>query len=342
MNLRMRLFSSITRRFLFLSFMDVRTRNSLVGDLFDSSTIFPRLTRLFECTAIVISTERRDGAFLYHLAVENKSASRYTAVSLIQGAFPEVAGNLTVKFYKSWPSLCCFVTSGEKEIKEVWGRYAKDQILEIADLKKRKKRNLGDPEITESTPVPKVKKLSSPVSPACPPSSTSLPEVGVGERLRAYLEKEGWPEEYDVEFLLEHYALIDWIAVQLSFHGPVKTKNVFIYGRVEQAYVILHSLRKVLRIHFADASLKSLSGASNQDDLLVVNNFELNKEEEEGDYVNTLCQVLDGEESFCGKSLNQWNKPKRVPVLLLAHSIPKAMREPGPMQSRVIRLPKSN
>ncbi|YP_173377.1 hypothetical protein NitaMp168 (mitochondrion) [Nicotiana tabacum] len=162
--------------------MNVITPNSLVADLFDSSTLIPRLTQLFDCTAIVIARERRDGAFLYHLAVENKSASRYTAVRLIQGVFTEVAGNLTVKFEKSWPSLCHFLTSGEREIKEVWGRYAKDQIIEIADLKRRKKRNLGDPEIAESAPVPKVKKLSSPFSRACPPFSTSLPEVGVGER----------------------------------------------------------------------------------------------------------------------------------------------------------------
>lgn len=36
-------------------------------------------------------------------------------------------------------------------------------------------------------------------------------------------KKEGWPVE--VEFLLEHYALIDWIAVHLSFYRPLKTKN---------------------------------------------------------------------------------------------------------------------
>lgn len=65
--------------------------------------------------------------------------------------------------------------------------------------------------------MPKVKKLSSPFSRACPTFSTSLPEVEVGERLRAYLEKEGWPEEYDVESLLEQYALIDWIGAEFTF-----------------------------------------------------------------------------------------------------------------------------
>nr|XP_009603329.1 uncharacterized protein LOC104098328 [Nicotiana tomentosiformis] len=93
--------------------------------------------------AIVIAREMRDGAFLYHLAVENKSASRYRVVRLIQGVFTKVAGNLTIKFEKSWPTLCHFLTPGEREIKEVEGRYAKDQIIEIADLKRRKKRNIS-------------------------------------------------------------------------------------------------------------------------------------------------------------------------------------------------------
>ncbi|MCD7462087.1 hypothetical protein HAX54_047738 [Datura stramonium] len=41
------------------------------------------------------------------------------------------------------------VLPGERKIKEVWGRYAKDQIIEIVDLKRRKKRNLGGLEIAE-------------------------------------------------------------------------------------------------------------------------------------------------------------------------------------------------
>lgn len=33
------------------------------------------------------------------------------------------------------------------------------------------------------------------------------PSPEVGERVRAYLEQHGWPEEYEAESLLEHYAL---------------------------------------------------------------------------------------------------------------------------------------
>lgn len=82
---------------------------------------------------------------------------------------------------------------------------------------------------------------------------------------------------------------------------------------------ILLALKTVLRIYFADSSLNSMSrGATNQEDLLVFDDFQL--KEEEG-ALSSLCQVLDG---------NQSNKAKRVPIILLTPSIPKAIREPGP------------
>ncbi|MCD7446687.1 hypothetical protein HAX54_014458 [Datura stramonium] len=57
-------------------YSSLRSKPGAALDLFDSLTIIPHLTQLFDCMAIVIARERRDGTFLYHLAVENKSASR--------------------------------------------------------------------------------------------------------------------------------------------------------------------------------------------------------------------------------------------------------------------------
>ena len=105
--------------------------------------------------------------------------------------------------------------------------------------------------------MPKVKKLSYNQSGACPTSSTSLP--GVVERLRAFLEKEGWPEEYGVEFLLEHYALLDWIAVQLFFYRPQK---------------LTHLWARRTGCSYTQCFAKS---ATNQEDLLVIKNFELKR-----------------------------------------------------------------
>lgn len=48
-----------------------------------------------------------------------------------------------------------------------------------------------------------------------------------------------------MEFLCQHYALLDWLAVPLSF-APRSTKNCFIYGRVNQATLILLYRKKAL------------------------------------------------------------------------------------------------
>ena len=164
-------------------------------------------------------------------------------------------------------------------------------------------------------------------------SSTSVPEIG--ERLRAYLERHGWPEEYEAEDLLEHYPILDWLAVQLSYsYIPRKIDNLLIYGRVNQATQLLFAFNKVLRIHFADSNSNLMSEASNQDDLWL---FQLKEEEGSEDYVQSLCQVIDGK-----KNCHKLDKEQRVPVLLLAQSIPKALRKPGPLQERFIRLPLKN
>jgi hypothetical protein len=105
--------STSVRKFLLIS-IEVQLLNS-------PASAIARLNKIFHCTAVVIVVEGHAGAFRYHLAVENNSASRYTAVRLIQDAFPEVVGKLKVQFAKSWGWLCDFVTSGDREIRVVWG-----------------------------------------------------------------------------------------------------------------------------------------------------------------------------------------------------------------------------
>lgn len=47
-----------------------------------------------------------------------------------------------------------------------------------------------------------------------------------------YFERHGKrkPEEYEIEEIEDKYLLLDLIACQLSFHRPIKTKQLFIYG----------------------------------------------------------------------------------------------------------------
>jgi hypothetical protein len=76
------------------------------------------------------------------------------------------------------------------------------------------------------------------------------------------------PEEYEIEELEEKYLLLDWIACQLSFHRPIKTKQLFIYGVPNmQKTALFHILSRVLRIYFTSSRGDDLTGAHNSYDL---------------------------------------------------------------------------
>ncbi|KAL6956225.1 hypothetical protein U1Q18_041256 [Sarracenia purpurea var. burkii] len=64
----------------------------------------------------------------------------------------------------------------------------------------------------------------------------------VPERIIQYLRENGDPEEYDIEDLEEKYLLIDWIACQLCFSRPIKTKQLFLYGppSTQKTHLCLH------------------------------------------------------------------------------------------------------
>lgn len=99
-----------------------------------------------------------------------------------------------------------------------------------------KKGSLFVPEINESFPMSEELNSIQPLIAGNEQAEPSLPSVSeVEERVRTYLEQHGWPEEYELEFLLEHYALLDWLAVSLSFHRPQSTKKIIIYGLIKQA-----------------------------------------------------------------------------------------------------------
>jgi hypothetical protein len=93
-------------------------------------------------------------------------------------------------------------------------------------------------------------------------------EGTIPERLQAYLKEHKEPEDYDIEQLKEKYLLIDWIACQLCFRRPIKTKQLFLYGQPStQKRLILNILSKVDRVLLAlageFASLGSIPGARN-------------------------------------------------------------------------------
>lgn len=90
------------------------------------------------------------------------------------------------------------------------------------------------------------------------------------ERIISYLTAHGKPQEYAFEDLGDKYLLLDWIACQLSFQRPIKTKPLFLYGQPStQKSLLIHILSKVLRIYFPSARRNDFAGADDFYDLWV-------------------------------------------------------------------------
>ncbi|RRT35961.1 hypothetical protein B296_00028409 [Ensete ventricosum] len=103
------------------------------------------------------------------------------------------------------------------------------------------------------------------------------------ERLNAYLQKHGWPEEYSIEQLQDKYYLLDWLATNLIFDRPIKTKQLFLYGKPNaQKTLMFEMLSKVLNIYFASSRSNDFSGAHDNYDIWVFDEMFIGSDEEAG------------------------------------------------------------
>jgi len=59
-----------------------------------------------------------------------------------------------------------------------------------------------------------------------------------------FLEERGWPHEYTAEELQDQYLLLDWIAPNLVFARPIKSRQRFVYGPPSTQKTLLMSLLK--------------------------------------------------------------------------------------------------
>ena len=138
-----------------------------------------------------------------------------------------------------------------------------------------------------------------------------------GEIFLYYFERHGQREEYEFEELEEIYLLLDWIACQLSFHRPIKTKQLFIYGVPNMRRTALfHILSRVLRIriYFASSRGDDLTGAHNYYDLWVFDSSHEPKDE------------------------RVFHKKANVPIVMIANKLQASMRDQGPFRARYIRM----
>jgi hypothetical protein len=173
-------------------------------------------------------------------------------------------------------------------------------------------------------------------------------ETNTLERIVSYLIKRGEPNEYDVEELKEKYLVIDWIACQICFKRPIKTKQLFIYGEPStQKTLLFHFLAKVLRIYFASARRNDFTGANDYYDLWAFDEFHEPNEESsligataEGTaFANTILKVLDGQECrLDSKYARIFKKKRNVPIVMIANKLPQIMRQHGPFRARFYRV----
>ncbi|KAJ6676030.1 hypothetical protein OIU79_020340, partial [Salix purpurea] len=165
-------------------------------------------------------------------------------------------------------------------------------------------------------------------------------ETTVLERIVTYLSNKGEPKEYDVEELKEKYLVIDWIASQICFRRPIKTKQLFIYGEPStQKTLLFNLLSKVLRIYFASARRNDFTGANDYYDLWAFDEFHEPNEDtaligatvEGTTFANNILKVLDGQECrLDSKYARVFKKKKNVPIVMIANKLPQIMSQHGP------------
>lgn len=125
------------------------------------------------------------------------------------------------------------------------------------------------------------------------------------ERILNYVRERDFLEEYHIEQLEEKSLFLDWVACQMVFQRPIKTKQLFIYGPPSsQKTLIVYMISKVIRTYFGSARRNDFAGVNSFYDLWVYDEFHEPTEESqmtgatsEGTaYSNTLLKVLDGVE----------------------------------------------
>lgn len=362
MNLKKKDLSKNTlRKFVFITLTHAELREREVSKI----ELFKRVKSMMECQAIVMATEtHKEGGYHYHIVAKTKRASKNNALREIRDMLPEFEGRqCNIKFPKGWGNILAYITKEDKD-PLVWGEFSKEQILEIARSATHKRKCTIDStaimnELEEckkwwdvyDNPIIRERLLHN---------YTNMKKIyedfeylkelktTLGGRIMDFLLKHDWPFEYSPEYLKEKYVLLDWIACQLVFRRPIKTKQLFIYGEPSvQKTLIFNMLSQVLRIYFASSRKGDFAGADNLYDLWLFDEFH---EPEESSYygvatdtgtafANTLLKVLDGQECRLDSKYSKiFTKKCHVPIVMIGNTLPKGIKTKGPLQERFIRL----
>lgn len=330
--------------------------------------IIERLTEVLTCSAIIVAKEKHQGdGFHFHIAIENKDASRNTVTRLLRETFPEFEGAQTsVKFHKSWGTLSAYVTKEDKK-PTLWGRYNMEQIREQAYIARAHRRAsqqnkeqqvdkiynrlkeskqwldvYKDPILREAN----IKRYQNIKMIFQDLKTIEQIERDPLQALSLYLKEKGDPQEYDIEDLKEKYLALDWIAINLAFPRSLKAKQLCIQGRPSsQKSLIFKLISEVITTYFAGTRINDFTDAHDFFDLWVLDEFKepvkdsfTNALTEEGQgYINTLLRILDGQEvKLDAKYQAVFTKRNNVPIICATNQLGTELSRAGPLNERFI------
>lgn len=329
--------------------------------------------RLFNCKSIVIAkeTHKELGDHL-HIAIYNDNASRNNAVKRIRKAFPQFEGRqCNVTFHKGLNYMLAYVTKEDKD-PYVEGEIDKNKVLEIAENARKKKRAGRKPakeilralrECQKWEDVYENDELTERIVYGSHRNFKTIyqelqiikeSKTHATSRIRKYLDDRKVDirgvKEYTPEELQEKYVLLDWIAVNLLYQRPMKTKQLLLYGEPStQKTLLMQILKKTLRIYFVGTRMNDFSGADDHYDMWVFDEYTSNEKrgvtgqvdysEAASTYNRTILRILDGQECRLDAKYSEiFRKTLNIPIILIANEIPQQCQHYGPLQERLMRL----
>lgn len=289
---------------------------------------------LFNCESIIVAKElHKAKGYHYHVGILNDTASRYTAANTLRKSFPEFDGRqLNVSFHKSWNTICEYIFKQDQE-PYCWGT-TKAQCRERLHRKKTGKKGLDllsrlrrcetwFDVIQDDFLATKVSKSYSSMKQLFLDSKQVANTLSVKERITEYLsvaEKSNPIESYKPEELKSRGIAVSWLVENLDTSRPLRKAQLLILGTPGSGKsTFLDALKDFLFVYEVSERKDDFSGATNDYDLWVIDEFEV-------DFMSkrVLNKVLDGQRvRLDSKYGHSFLKTKNVPVILATHKEPK-------------------
>lgn len=196
---------------------------------------------------IVSREEHEEGGYHFHVGVLlGIGILSKRAPKLFREIFPEFEGaQLHVSFHKSWVTVCKYLLKEDAD-PFFWGN---GDLLTVQNEIKACTNHTRKP-VSNMEIIDKLKNLDEWEHVYKDPDLLNMifrsyntlrsvyedmrlikdSESSLHTRFIKYLSDRGQPAEYTIQYLKEKDYLLDWIAVNVLFHRPIKTKQLRIYG----------------------------------------------------------------------------------------------------------------